>query len=241
MPTRSTRCAPGDRGEMDVPSTPPALQATSTLPAWSVMSTPSTLMRTEVTPACAQVSPPKVQSREIDPPGTLCTSIWKTLSPRCTVMSCCVWYRIAPFASSPEMVKVYVPAKKVPSGAAPPAMAPPPRSQENWLGLSSSCAMSIWMVWTPAARHDWPPNVQFTRMVPRAGSPHPDPSAATAARPANAVNGARMFPDHPPARLTCGRAFLIQTDGPAAPHPGHGNRTRRPHVSSEVVRFGIGC
>src|SRR5713101_803525 len=173
-PTRSTLCVPGESGEMDVPSTPPELHATSTLPAWSRISAPSTLMRTDVTPACAQLSPPKVQFSEIDPPGTLWTSIRSTLSPRWTTMSCCVWYRTTPPASRPEMVRVYRPAKNVPRFA-PPAMAPPPWSQENWLGVSSSCAMSTWMVWTPAARHVLPANVQSTSRLPRAGSPHPDP------------------------------------------------------------------
>src|SRR5258707_1001941 len=52
-------------------------------------------------------------------------------------------------------------------------MVPPPRSQENWFGLSNSCAMSTWMVWTPAARQDLPAKGQFTSRVPRAGSPRP--------------------------------------------------------------------
>src|SRR5438128_38753 len=109
-------------------------------------------------------------------------------------------------------------------------MVPPPSWQENWFGVSSSCAMSTWMVWTPAARQELPANVQFTSRFPRAGSPHPDPNTAAAARPAIAVSGARMFLDDPPGRWTSGRPFRIQTNGPPEVHRGHGNRTPAPGV-----------
>src|SRR5713101_6846671 len=247
IPLIAKLCVPVGIGATCSPSTPLVLQATSPAAVPPVPSGfGSSMMRTVSTCASAQViapcapgaNPPALVSASqlTSAVATGCTSTCSSVSPR-TVNVCELSKRVKPLVSNAVSVTWYVPSRNGPRSAPMLRLPSLGSMQKNWSGVSTSLATSTWTMCTPACWQVWPAKVQKTCTSPRLGSPHPEERATRAARPAIAVSGARMSFHHPPARQTCVRAFRIQTKGPAAIHPGHGNRTRGPHVWSASVRF----